>query len=81
VLLVALLALAGCGGAAAGPDVLGDWVYVSGSSGSTPLPQPPGGSATLVVEESQLSGISFCDHYSAGYTLDGADLVLTGPAP
>jgi heat shock protein HslJ len=72
VLLVALLALAGCGGAAAGPDVLGDWVLVSG------VPQPAGVSATLVVEEDRLRGVSFCNHYSGSYTLDGRVVAIDG---
>ncbi|NYJ04740.1 META domain-containing protein [Petropleomorpha daqingensis] len=73
VLLVALLALAGCGGgAAAGPDVLGEWVLVSG------VPQPSGVPATLVVEDAQLRGISFCNHYAGSYTLDGDVLAVSG---
>jgi len=72
-LLVALLALTGCGGgAAAGPDVLGDWVLVSG------VPHPPGTTATLLVEDAQLRGTSFCNHYSGGYTLDGDVLAVDG---
>jgi heat shock protein HslJ len=71
-LVLALLTLAGCGGAAAGPDVLGDWVLVSG------VPQPVGVPATLVVEEAQVSGTSFCNHYSGSYTLDGEALAIDG---
>jgi heat shock protein HslJ len=72
VLLLALLALAGCGGVAAGPDVLGEWELVSG------LPHPPGVTATLVVDDAQLTGISFCNHYAGGYTLDGEALTVDG---
>jgi heat shock protein HslJ len=72
VLLVALLALAGCGGVAAGPDVLGDWELVSG------LSHPPGVTATLVVEDAQLTGTSFCNHYSGSYTLGGEAPTVDG---
>jgi heat shock protein HslJ len=72
--LVALLTVAACAGGPAGasPDVLGEWVLVSGVS------QPPGVAATLVVEDAQLRGISFCNHYSGGYTLDGDALAVDG---
>jgi heat shock protein HslJ len=72
--LVALLTVAACAGRAAGdsPDVLGDWVLVSG------VEQPAGIPATLVVEESQVRGVSFCNHYSGSYTLDGDVLAVDG---
>ena len=72
--LVALLTVAACAGSPAGasPDVVGEWVLVSGVS------QPPGVAATLVVEDAQLGGISFCNHYSGGYSLDGDVLAITG---
>jgi heat shock protein HslJ len=52
--------------------VVGDWVLVSGVS------QPPGVAATLVVEDAQLSGISFCNHYSGSYAVDGDVLAIDG---
>jgi heat shock protein HslJ len=52
--------------------VLGDWVLVSG------VPQPSGVPATLVVEDAQVRGVSFCNHYSGSYTLDGEALVIDG---
>src|SRR4051812_27433385 len=72
-LLTALLAVAGCAGTAgAGPALRGDWELVSG------LPHPPGVTATLVVEDAQLTGISFCNHYSSTYRLDGDALTVDG---
>lgn len=78
-LLTALVVLAACGSpAAAGrPDVQGSWRLVSGEAGGVPLAQPPGATATLVVEEDRLGGSAFCNTYSAGYRLDGAALSLT----
>jgi heat shock protein HslJ len=72
--LMALLAVAACAGTSSGTasDVLGEWVLVSG------VPQPAGGTATLVVEDAQLSGISFCNHYSGSYTLDGDAVAVDG---
>jgi heat shock protein HslJ len=72
--LAALLAVAACAGGSAGadPDVRGDWVLVSG------VPQPGGITATLVVEEAQVRGVSFCNHYSGSYTLDGEVLAIDG---
>jgi len=72
--LTALLALAACAGRSAGsdPDVLGDWVLVSG------IPQPAGATATLVIEDDQVRGVSFCNHYSGSYTLDGDVLAVSG---
>ncbi|WP_448626902.1 META domain-containing protein [Geodermatophilus sp. URMC 64] len=78
--LVALLAVAGCARTSAGssPDVLGSWQFVAGSSGGAALPQPTGASATLVFEDTRLRGISFCNHYAGGYTLDGDALTIDG---
>jgi heat shock protein HslJ len=72
--VVALLTVAACAGSPAGtsPDVLGEWVLVSGVS------QPPGVAATLVVEDAQVRGVSFCNSYSGSYTLDGDVLAVEG---
>ncbi|MGY1602683.1 META domain-containing protein [Geodermatophilus sp. SYSU D00815] len=79
VLLVAgLLVLTACAGspAAPQPDVLGAWELASGSAGGSPLPRPAGGTATLVFEEGQVSGRSFCNHYSGSYALDRGALTI-----
>jgi len=77
-LLAGLLVLAGCSGGAApaAPEVLGEWELVSGSAAGGPLPRPAGMPATLSFEGAQLGGVSFCNHYSGGYRLDGDALTV-----
>ncbi|WP_409328786.1 META domain-containing protein [Trujillonella humicola] len=58
------------------PDVLGSWRLVSGDVAGAALPLPRGSAATLVAEPGRLSGTAFCNHYFAGYRLDGDALVL-----
>ena len=66
--VVALLALAACGGqAGGGPDPRGAWELVSDD-----------GTATLVLEDGQLSGRSFCNSYSGSYRLDDDALSVAG---
>ena len=80
-LLLATLLLAGCaerGGGSPESDVLGEWQLIEGTSAGAPLPQPPGGRATLVLESGQLGGVSFCNHYSSPYRLDGDALEIDG---
>jgi heat shock protein HslJ len=81
-LLLALVLLAGCAergaGSPAASDVLGEWELTEGTSSGAPLPQPAGGRATLVVEDEGLGGVSFCNHYSATYRLDGEALEIDG---
>jgi heat shock protein HslJ len=79
-LLLAALLLAGCAeqGSGASDDVLGEWELVEGTTDGAPLPQPAGGRATLTIESGQLGGVSFCNHYSGQYRLDGDALTVDG---
>lgn len=81
-LLLAVVLLAGCAergaGSAATSDVLGEWELTEGVAAGAPLPLPAGGRATLVFEDGQLGGISFCNHYSGAYRLDGDALAIDG---
>jgi heat shock protein HslJ len=77
-----LLALAaGCaegGGGVPPSDVLGEWELTDGTSDGAPLPRPATGRATLSLESGQLGGVSFCNHYSGTYRLDGNALRVDG---
>ena len=78
-LLTALLA--GCAertGGGSATDVVGAWFLAEGSADGAPLPQPPGGHATLDVGADTLGGRSFCNHYSSTYRLDGDSLTIDG---
>ncbi|MGY1617716.1 META domain-containing protein [Geodermatophilus sp. SYSU D00691] len=79
-LVTGLLVLAACGGSAGSPrpDVLGSWELVSGSAGGAPLPRPAGVVATLVFGDGELSGRSFCNHFSGTYRLDDGALTVEG---
>jgi heat shock protein HslJ len=75
VLLLTVLLLAACAQAAGGGSpsdgVVGEWELVSGTAAGQPLPQPADVRATLTFDGEQAGGSSFCNHYSAGYTVDG----------
>jgi heat shock protein HslJ len=81
VVLLTLL-LVGCAERGAGSppssDVLGEWELTEGTAAGVPLPLPAGGRATLVLEDGQLGGVSFCNHYSGTYRLDGDALGIDG---
>jgi heat shock protein HslJ len=79
-LLLAVVALvvalaAGCaeqgGGSSPADDVVGEWELVGGTASGVALPRPPGSRATLEFDGEQAGGTSFCNHYSAGYRIDG----------
>lgn len=79
-ILTAVLLLLGACGAPGGTaatlaerDVMGGWELVEGTVGGAAFPLPDGGRATLVVEDDQLGGTSFCNSYGGRYRLrDGA---------
>jgi heat shock protein HslJ len=82
VLLLSAVLLAACGGPAAGgtpaPDISGEWELAEGTADGVALPLPPGRAATLLLEDGQAGGTSFCNHYSATYRLDGAAVAFEG---
>lgn len=55
-------------------DIRGEWELVAGQGPDGPLPDPDDHRATLVVEEDRLGGQAVCNHYDAGYELDGERL-------
>ena len=78
---VVLVVLAGCaerGGGSPASDVLGEWELTDGTSDGAPLPRPAIGRATLSLENGQLGGVSYCNHYSGTYRLDGPALRIDG---
>ncbi len=78
---VVLVLLAGCaerGGGSPPSDVRGEWELIDGTSDGAPLPRPVTGRATLSLESGQLGGVSFCNHYSGTYRLDGTALQVDG---
>ena len=78
-MLLATAALAACGGgAAAGPDVTGEWQLTGGTADGETLPQPPGLPATIAFDDGELRGRSFCNHLFASYRLDGASIRFDG---
>jgi heat shock protein HslJ len=81
-LLLAVLLLAGCAEAAGGgspaDDVVGEWELVSGTASGQPLPQPADVRATLTFEGGEAGGTSFCNRYSAAYTVDGDSVRFEG---
>ena len=77
--LAAALLATGCADpGTASSDVLGDWHLAGGSVDGGPLPQPAGRSATLTLGPEEVSGASFCNHYSSTYRLDGTTLAIDG---
>jgi heat shock protein HslJ len=79
--LAAVLLVAGCaerggGGSPAAEDLFGEWFLTEGSSDGNPLPRPAGPHATFTVGPDELSGRSFCNHYSSTYRLDGTALAV-----
>jgi heat shock protein HslJ len=79
VLLLAAVLLAGCAaGAGTSDDVDGEWELAEGTADGAPLPRPPGHAATLRLADGEASGTSFCNHYSATYSLDGDAVVFEG---
>jgi heat shock protein HslJ len=80
ILLGTVLLLSACGGGArAGdPDVRGDWEFAGGTVDGAVLPAPAGARATLQVDDEQVRGVSFCNHYFSAYRLSGASLALDG---
>ena len=81
-LLAVALVLAACAergaGSPAASDVLGEWELTDATAAGAPLPRPAVGRATLVLDGGQLSGISFCNHYTGTYRLDGDALEIDG---
>ena len=72
-LLAAVLALAACGGGAgASPELSGEWELSAGTVDGAALPQPAGARATLLLEDGELSGVAFCNHYFSSYRVDGS---------
>ena len=74
-LVAAALILAACAGGRAGsppPGITGSWELVDG------VPAPGTARATLVVEDTGLSGRSFCNSYTGTYRLDGDRLTVEG---
>jgi heat shock protein HslJ len=72
---VLLLLLAACAGRSdsggpAAPVLLGEWELVAGTTDGAALPMPPDVRATLVIDDGELSGRSFCNSYSSTYRLD-----------
>ncbi|WP_167760527.1 META domain-containing protein [Blastococcus sp. CT_GayMR16] len=77
--LVAALLVAGCAErAGTASELSGEWFLVDGSADGGALPQPAGAGATLTVGPDELSGRSFCNHYSSTYSLDGTTLAVDG---
>jgi heat shock protein HslJ len=72
-LLLAALLLAACAqpGSGATDDVRGEWQLAEGSLDGADLLLPPGGGATLLLEDVEASGRSFCNHYGGTYRVDG----------
>ena len=71
-LLLAAVLLAGCAaGIGAADDVDGEWELAEGTADGAPLPLPPGRAATLRLADGEAGGTSFCNHYTAAYSLDG----------
>ncbi|UOY01104.1 META domain-containing protein [Blastococcus sp. PRF04-17] len=75
-LLAAVLALAACGGPAAGsPDVAGEWELTEGTADGVALPSA---GATLRLADGQAGGVSFCNRFSGSYSLDGDAITFEG---
>lgn len=79
-LLVVVLALAGCGTGAAsdGPDLAGVWRLTAGTADGADLPQPPGSSATLDLTADEARGTAFCNSWFATVRHDGEALSFDG---
>jgi heat shock protein HslJ len=78
-LLVAVLALAACGGGSgATPDLTGEWEFAGGTAGGGDLPRPEGARATLGIDEQQVRGVAFCNHYFSSYRLEGSSFSVDG---
>jgi heat shock protein HslJ len=78
-LLLAALLLAGCAaGADAADDVRGEWELAEGTADGAALPLPAGRGATLRLADGQADGTSFCNQYSATYSLDGDAVAFEG---
>jgi heat shock protein HslJ len=56
---------------AAERDIVGDWEFIDGTSGGTPIPLPDQGRATLSADGQRLTGTAFCNGYGGRYRLDG----------
>jgi len=80
-LLVAVLALAACGGGGGSgttPAPAGEWEFTGGTAGGADLPRPEGARTTLELDEQQVRGIAFCNHYFSSYRLDGSSFSVDG---
>ena len=81
-LLAVALVLAACAergaGSPAASDVLGEWELTDATAAGAPLPRPAVGRATLTLDGGQLGGVSFCNHYSGTYRLDGDAVEIDG---
>jgi heat shock protein HslJ len=78
-LLVAVLALTACGGGSGPAAALaGEWEFTGGTAAGADLPSPQGARATLEVDEQQVRGIAFCNHYFSSYRLDGSSFAVDG---
>jgi heat shock protein HslJ len=80
VVLAALLLLAACGdrGGETSAPVRGEWQLAEGTADGAALLLPPGIGATLVLEDGEATGRSFCNHYMATYASDGQALTFDG---
>jgi heat shock protein HslJ len=80
-LLVGLL-LAACAGSPGGrspaDDAVGEWELVAGTADGAVLPVPPGARATLELDGAHAGGVSFCNHYSTEYSVDGDTIAFAG---
>ena len=71
-LLAVLLLAAGAQPASGGTDdVRGEWELAEGTLDGADLLLPPGSGATLLLEDVEASGTSFCNHYGGTYRVDG----------
>jgi heat shock protein HslJ len=80
VVLAVLLLLVACGDGGSEPaaPVRGEWQLVEGTADGAALVVPPGVGATLLLEDGEAAGRSFCNHYTATYASDGEALTFDG---
>jgi heat shock protein HslJ len=83
VVLAAVLLLVACGdgdegGTAPPAPVRGEWQLAEGTADGAALLVPPGIGATLLLDDGEATGRSFCNHYMATYTSDGEALTFDG---
>jgi heat shock protein HslJ len=78
--LAAVLVLAACGGGggAGAPDVVGEWEFAEGTADGVALLRPPGSGATLQLDDAEVRGVSFCNHYFSSYRSSGTSFSFDG---